>query len=103
MKNLKITLEGDASIVNDDPGLTKWVRTHGGPFGSQNDHEHVSKINHRLTFKDYEPLPTEIITGMTANYSMTHLINMMGENIIYLETGVNKGSSISAILRLKYF
>lgn len=56
-------------------------------------------MTHRLSFKDYKPLPTEIITGMTANYSMTHLINMMGKNIIYLETGVNKGSSISAIVQ----
>jgi hypothetical protein len=34
------------------------------------------------------------------NYGMTHLINMMGDDVIYVETGVCKGVSISSVVQL---
>lgn len=34
-----------------------------------------------------------------ANYGMTHLINLMGEGVIYVETGVSNGRSIVGILQ----
>jgi hypothetical protein len=37
--------------------------------------------------------------GRIANYGMTHLINLMGPDVIYVETGVCGGSSISYIVQ----
>jgi len=34
-----------------------------------------------------------------ANYGMTHLINLMGDDVIYVETGVCKGGSICSIVQ----
>lgn len=50
------------------------------------------------TFKN-DPEGTESpIKSLSANYGMTHLINLLGEDITYVETGVCKGVSISFIV-----
>lgn len=35
-----------------------------------------------------------------ANFGMTHLINLMGDDVIYVETGVSKGVSISSVVQM---
>ena len=39
------------------------------------------------------------VTPDDANFGMTHLINLMGPNVIYVETGVHRGRSICSILQ----
>jgi hypothetical protein len=52
------------------------------------------------TFELESELPYERqVSPKVANYGMTHLINLMGEDVIYVETGVHKGGSIANIVQ----
>ena len=54
-----------------------------------------------IDFKNEESLPYEVYwkSAKAPNYGLTHLIQLMGSNIIYVETGVGKGVGLSAILQ----
>ena len=54
-----------------------------------------------IDFKNEESLPYEVYwkSPKAPNYGLTHLIQLMGSNIIYVETGVGKGVGLSAILQ----
>lgn len=52
------------------------------------------------TFDLEAELPYEKqISPKVANFGMAHLINLMGDNVIYVETGVHKGGSIASIVQ----
>jgi len=53
------------------------------------------------TFELEKELPLERYSSpKVPNYGMTHLINMMGDDVVYVETGVNKGVSISSVVQM---
>ena len=53
------------------------------------------------TFKlEKERSYQKIASPNCPNYGMTHLINMMGDDVIYVETGVCKGVSIGSVVQL---
>ena len=51
------------------------------------------------TFENDPAKPFEKIDGMTPNYGMIHLINLLGPDVTYVETGVCKGVSISSVIQ----
>ena len=52
------------------------------------------------TFELESELPYERqVSPKVANYGMTHLINLMGQDVIYVETGVHQGGSIANIVQ----
>lgn len=53
------------------------------------------------TFELEKALPHQKIASPNSpNYGMTHLINLMGNNVTYVETGVGKGVSISSVVQM---
>lgn len=53
------------------------------------------------TFEDQQSLETTPFYKniKSANYAMTHLVNLMGEDVLYVETGVFQGASLCYILQ----
>lgn len=54
-----------------------------------------------IDFKNEESLPYEVYwkSAKAPNYGLTHLIQLMGSDVIYVETGVGKGVGLSAVLQ----
>ena len=54
-----------------------------------------------IKFNTNDSLPTEIYWKSTRspNYCLTHLIQLLGKDIIYVETGVGKGVGISSVVQ----
>lgn len=60
----------------------------------------LAKVPKRFkTFEKEQARPTKQMKGVAANHGMVHLINLMGDNITYVETGVSKGVSLASIIQ----